>query len=155
VLPLPLLVVLFVIAVLCEARDPRFLWILFSFSIAADSPPCDSTSGGGVGRAPAVPGLGGPLSVYGTCRPGATPRPGTEVLSKALLACPSDSAGANCGSLLFDSCSSLIDFRTAMMVPQTVLLLCCCLLAFPPPGTDIFLNDTYSVQCFSVVAFDW
>lgn len=117
-----------------EARDPRFLWILFSFSIAADSLPCDSTSGG-VGRAAAVPGLGGPLSVYGTCRPGATPRPGTEVLSKALLACPSDSAGAHCGSLLFDSCSPLIDFWTAMMVPRTVLLLCCCLLAFPPPGT--------------------
>jgi hypothetical protein len=122
----------------CEARDSRFLWILFYFSIAADSLSRATAQAAVWGEHPPLPGLGGPRSVYGTCRPGATPRPGTEVLSKALLACHSHAAGAYCGSPLFGSRSSLTGYGAAIMVPQMVLLLCCCLLAFPPHGTDIF-----------------
>lgn len=93
-------------------------------------------------------------SVYGSCRPGSTLRLGIEVCSQALLACPSEAAGAFCGSLLFGSLSLLRDCGTERMAPTKLLLLCCCLLAFPPPGTGIFSYATYSMHWFIVVLID-
>jgi hypothetical protein len=118
-----------------EVRDPRFFFVLGD-SLSRPTVEVAAVAGESSRRCLA---LERPRSVYGTCCPGATPRPGTEVLCKALPACTSDAAGSYCGSLLLGSCSSLRDCSTATMVPRTLLLLCFCLLVFPSPGTGIFL----------------
>lgn len=111
-----------------EVRDPIF------FAVLGDSLPRTTAAAGESSRR--CPALEQPRFVYGTCRPGATPRPGSQVCSKALLARPSDAAGACRGNLLTDWFLLLTDgLWTATMVPRTVLLLCCCcLLMFPSPG---------------------
>jgi hypothetical protein len=104
----------------------------------------------GAGSSRPCPALERPLwSVYGSCRPGSMPRPGSESRNKARLACPSDAARG--GGLLLGSCSGPAGCggpaMTMSMGPRRcthwmVLLFCTLLLAFPSHGTDtLFLIE--------------
>ena len=84
-----------------------------------------------------------PQPVYGSCRPGSTPRPGTKLPSTARLACPSDAAAHSGARLLLRSCSGSADCGgPAMTVVMgrrrcahwMLLLFCCLLLTSPSHG---------------------